>query len=130
MTIKSLRGMHDLLPENIAPWQQLEQQLRELMQGYGYAEMRTPLLERTDLFCRSIGDATDIVEKEMYAFPDRHGDSIALRPEGTASCLRAAVQHGLLRSGAQRLWYMGPMFRYDCSVMESLGYFPRLAPGD
>ncbi|MGB0866597.1 MAG: histidine--tRNA ligase [Granulosicoccaceae bacterium] len=113
MNIKSLRGMHDLLPADIAPWQALESRLRDLMQAYGYAEMRTPLLERTDLFCRSIGDATDIVEKEMYAFPDRHGESIALRPENTASCVRAALQHGLMRSGAQRIWYMGPMFRYE-----------------
>lgn len=113
MNIKSLRGMHDLLPADIAAWQQLEGRLRDLMQAYGYAEMRTPLLERTDLFCRSIGDATDIVEKEMYAFPDRHGESIALRPENTASCVRAALQHGLMRSGAQRIWYMGPMFRYE-----------------
>jgi len=113
MNIKSLRGMHDLLPADTAAWQQLESRLRDLMQAYGYAEMRTPLLERTDLFCRSIGDATDIVEKEMYAFPDRHGESIALRPENTASCVRAALQHGLMRSGAQRIWYMGPMFRYE-----------------
>lgn len=113
MNIKSLRGMHDVLPAESPAWQQLEQQLRELMSGYGYAEMRTPLLERTDLFCRSIGDATDIVEKEMYAFPDRHGESIALRPENTASCVRAALQHGLMRQGLQRIWYMGPMFRYE-----------------
>lgn len=105
--------MHDLLPADIAAWHALEARLRELMQAYGYAEMRTPLLERTDLFCRSIGDATDIVEKEMYAFPDRHGESIALRPENTASCVRAALQHGLMRAGAQRIWYMGPMFRYE-----------------
>lgn len=105
--------MHDLLPADIAMWQRLEQHLRDLMQAYGYAEIRTPLLERTDLFCRSIGDATDIVEKEMYAFPDRHGESIALRPENTASCVRAALQHGLMRSGVQRLWYSGPMFRYE-----------------
>lgn len=113
MNIKSLRGMHDLLPADTAAWQQLESRLRDLMLAYGYAEMRTPLLERTDLFCRSIGDATDIVEKEMYAFPDRHGESIALRPENTASCVRAALQHGLMRAGAQRIWYMGPMFRYE-----------------
>ncbi len=113
MNIKSLRGMHDLLPADSSAWQQLEGRLRELMQAYGYSEMRTPLLERTDLFCRSIGDATDIVEKEMYAFPDRHGESIALRPENTASCVRAALQHGLMRQGAQRIWYMGPMFRYE-----------------
>ena len=113
MNIKSLRGMHDLLPVDTAAWQQLESRLRDLMLAYGYSEMRTPLLERTDLFCRSIGDATDIVEKEMYAFPDRHGESIALRPENTASCVRAALQHGLMRNGAQRIWYMGPMFRYE-----------------
>ncbi len=113
MNIKSLRGMHDILPTDSPSWQQLEQRLRDLLQAYGYAEMRTPLLERTDLFCRSIGDATDIVEKEMYAFPDRHGESIALRPENTASCVRAALQHGLMRSGALRIWYMGPMFRYE-----------------
>ncbi len=113
MATNSLRGMHDILPSQSRAWQQLERAVRELMRGYGYGEIRTPILEKTALFARGIGEATDIVEKEMYAFDDRNGESIAMRPENTAGCVRAAIQHGLLGQGLQRVWYSGPMFRYE-----------------
>ncbi len=111
--IQSIRGMHDVLPEQSPAWQKLESLLRELMRSYAYREIRTPVLENTELFCRSIGDVTDIVEKEMYSFADRNGDSLTLRPEGTASCVRAGIQHGLLYNQIQRLWYMGTMYRHE-----------------
>ncbi len=105
--------MHDILPDSIHLWQHLEDRLRELLARYGYHEIRMPLVEATELFARSIGDVTDIVEKEMYTFQDRNGDSLSLRPEATASCVRAGIQHGLLHNQVQRLWYMGPMFRHE-----------------
>lgn len=109
-----LRGMPDLLPATIAPWQQLESAVRHAMRAYGYGEMRTPLIERTSLFKRSIGEATDIVEKEMYTFTDRKDESLSLRPENTAGCVRAAIENGLLQPGSvNRVWYTGPMFRYE-----------------
>ncbi|MBI3187521.1 MAG: histidine--tRNA ligase, partial [Gammaproteobacteria bacterium] len=111
--IQSIRGMHDVLPEQSGLWQLLENSVREIVQSYGYREIRMPIVESTDLFCRSIGEVTDIVEKEMYTFSDRNGDSLTLRPEGTASCVRACVQNGLLHNQQQRLWYMGPMFRHE-----------------
>ncbi len=111
--IQSIRGMHDILPHQTAIWQYFEQTVRDTVQAYGYNEIRMPVLEPTDLFCRSIGEVTDIVEKEMYTFNDRNGDSLTLRPEGTASCVRAGIQHGLLHNQQQRLWYMGPMFRHE-----------------
>lgn len=111
--IKSIRGMHDILPESIHVWQHLEATLREVVEAYGYHEVRMPIVESTELFKRSIGDVTDIVEKEMYTFDDRNGDSLSLRPEGTASCVRAGIQHGLLHNQVQRLWYLGPMFRHE-----------------
>lgn len=111
--IKSIRGMHDLLPEDSYRWQSFEASIRQLMADYGYNEIRMPLVESTDLFCRSIGEVTDIVEKEMYTFDDRNGDKLSLRPEGTASCVRASIQHGLLYNQVQRLWYNGPMFRHE-----------------
>ena len=111
--IKSIRGMHDLLPDDSHRWQSFEAIVRQLMAGYGYKEIRMPLVESTDLFCRSIGEVTDIVEKEMYTFEDRNGDRLSLRPEGTASCVRAGIQHGLLYNQVQRLWYSGPMFRHE-----------------
>ena len=110
--IQAIRGMHDILPERIALWHRVEDTARQVLAGYGYAEIRTPLVEVTELFNRSIGEVTDIVEKEMYSFDDRNGDSLSLRPEGTASCVRAAIEHGLLVQ-PQRLWYRGPMFRYE-----------------
>lgn len=110
--IQAIRGMHDLLPNQIGLWQRLEDGARRLLESYGYQEIRTPLVEVTELFKRSIGEVTDIVEKEMYSFPDRHGDSLSLRPEGTASCVRAAIEHGLLDQ-PRRLWYRGPMYRHE-----------------
>ena len=112
-TITSIRGMHDILPAQNAAWHFLEEAVRQLMATYSYAEIRTPIIEKTELFCRSIGEVTDIVEKEMYTFEDRNGDSLSLRPENTASCVRAGIEHGLLYNNTQRLWYMGPMFRHE-----------------
>lgn len=111
--IQAIRGMNDLLPEQSPLWQYFEHQVESLMQRYGYREIRTPILEQTALFARSIGEVTDIVEKEMYTFEDRNGDSLTLRPEGTAACVRAAMEHGLLHNQTQRLWYQGPMFRHE-----------------
>ncbi len=112
-TINSIRGMHDILPVHNDAWHFLEEKVRQLMVGYNYAEIRTPIIEKTALFCRSIGEVTDIVEKEMYTFADRNGDSLSLRPENTASCVRAGIEHGLLYNNIQRLWYSGPMFRHE-----------------
>lgn len=106
--------MHDVLPSETAFWQHVEAVVREAMQAFGYAEIRTPLIEKTGLFSRGIGEATDIVEKEMYTFPDRKGENLTLRPENTAGCVRAAIQHGLMSPGSiSRIWYGGPMFRYE-----------------
>jgi histidyl-tRNA synthetase len=113
MSIQSIRGVHDILPENITPWQNLEAYIRQVLHQYAYQEIRLPIIEKTELFKRAIGDATDIVEKEMYSFTDRNEDSVSLRPEGTAGCVRAGVQHGLLYNQVQKLWYMGPMFRRE-----------------
>ena len=112
-SLKSIRGMHDVLPEDSPRWQAFEAKVRQLMNAYAYSEIRTPIVESTDLFCRSIGEVTDIVEKEMYTFDDRNGDRLTLRPEGTASCVRAGIQHGILHNQIRRLWYMGPMFRHE-----------------
>jgi histidyl-tRNA synthetase len=112
-TIQAVRGMNDILPEDAGAWQQVEAILREVVQSYGYGEIRMPLVEKTELFLRSIGEVTDIVEKEMYSFDDRNGDSLTLRPEGTAGCVRACMEHGLLHNQVQRLWYSGAMFRHE-----------------
>ena len=111
--IQSIRGMHDILPDQSPVWNYLENTIRELFIQYGYRELRTPVLESTHLFSRSIGEVTDIVEKEMYTFEDRNGDSLSLRPECTASCVRAGIQNGLLYNQQQRIWYIGPMFRHE-----------------
>jgi len=105
--------MNDILPDETPTWHYLEARLREITESYGYSEIRLPIVENTQLFCRSIGEVTDIVEKEMYTFVDKGEDSLTLRPEGTASCVRAGIQHGLLYNQQQRLWYMGPMFRRE-----------------
>ncbi len=110
--IRSVRGMNDILPGETPSWRLLEATVQSLLSSYGYGEIRLPLVEHTELFRRSIGEVTDIVEKEMYSFDDRNGESLSLRPEGTAGCVRAAIQHGLLNV-PQRLWYAGPMFRYE-----------------
>ncbi|MDH5572833.1 MAG: histidine--tRNA ligase [Gammaproteobacteria bacterium] len=111
--IQAIRGMNDILPDDICQWQFIEKCFRELMAAYGYSEIRFPIVEKTELFKRSIGEVTDIVEKEMYTFDDRNGDSLTLRPEGTACCVRACLEHGLLHNQTQRLWYAGPMFRHE-----------------
>ena len=112
-TIQAIRGMNDCLPTETNIWQMVESVLARVASNYGFAEIRMPIVESTNLFKRSIGEVTDIVEKEMYTFDDRNGDSLTLRPEGTASCVRAGNQHGLLYNQEQRLWYMGPMFRHE-----------------
>jgi len=111
--VQAIRGMHDILPEQSPYWQWLEHNARQVLGAYGYQEIRLPIVEKTELFKRSIGEVTDIVEKEMYTFDDRNGDSLTLRPEGTAGCLRACLEHGLLHNQTHRLWYYGPMFRHE-----------------
>ncbi len=112
-TIQAIRGMNDCLPQDTPLWQWLEATVRRVLSSYGYNEIRTPIVESTSLFKRAIGEVTDVVEKEMFTFDDRDGDSLTLRPEQTASCVRAGIEHGLLYNQEQRLWYMGPMFRYE-----------------
>ena len=111
--IQAVRGMNDILPDNTAAWLALESKLIDLMSRYGYRQIRLPIVEKTELFKRAVGEVTDIVEKEMYTFEDRNGDSLSLRPEGTAGCVRAAIANGLLHNQLQRLWYSGPMFRHE-----------------
>ncbi len=111
--LQAIRGMRDILPGESAAWQRLEAVISEVLEAYGYREIRLPALEKTELFARSIGEVTDIVEKEMYTFADRNGESLTLRPEGTAGCVRACIEHGLLHNQVQRLWYRGAMFRYE-----------------
>ncbi|KXW55697.1 histidine--tRNA ligase [Ferrovum sp. PN-J185] len=114
LKFQGIRGMNDILPQSSALWGALEQELRQWLTQYGYLEIRTPMVEDTGLFVRSIGEVTDIVEKEMYSFEDRlNQDSLTLRPEGTASCVRSVIEHNLLYSGPQKLWYQGPMFRHE-----------------
>lgn len=111
--ITAIRGFNDILPSDTGRWAEVEAVLRDVMRAYGYREIRLPLVESTPLFSRAIGEVTDIVEKEMYSFEDRGGESITLRPEGTAGCVRAVLEHGLSYNQTQRLWYTGPMFRYE-----------------
>ncbi len=111
--IQAVRGMNDILPPETFLWQHVEAIMRRVLKGHGYHELRFPIVEKTELFQRSIGEVTDIVEKEMYTFIDRNNDSLSLRPEGTASCVRAALEHGLLHNQIQRLWYAGPFFRHE-----------------
>jgi histidyl-tRNA synthetase len=111
--IQAIRGMKDIPPAETPVWRWLEDAAREVLAGYGYQELRPPVVEKTELFRRSVGEGTDIVEKEMYTFDDRNGESLTLRPECTASCVRAAIEHGWLRGRGQRLWHIGPMFRYE-----------------
>lgn len=113
-TLQAVRGMNDVLPADSALWQYFERTVADLLTGYGYQQMRMPIVESTELFKRSIGEVTDIVEKEMYTFADRNGDSLTLRPEGTAGCVRAMLEHGLIGGGmSQKVWYAGPMFRHE-----------------
>ncbi len=112
-SVQAIRGMHDILPENSPRWQYAENVIKDVLASYCYLEIRLPIVEKTELFKRSIGEVTDIVEKEMYTFDDRNKDSLTLRPEGTAGCLRACLEHGLLHNQVHRLWYYGPMFRHE-----------------
>ncbi len=112
-SIQAIRGMNDCLPTKSGTWQFLESSIKEVVGSYGYSEIRMPVVEMTALFSRAIGEVTDVVEKEMYTFDDRNGDSLTLRPEGTAGCVRAGIENGLLYNQEQRLWYMGPMFRHE-----------------
>jgi histidyl-tRNA synthetase len=111
--IQAVRGMNDVLPEQAPVWQHLERTLRTVFGASGYSEIRLPLVEKTELFKRSIGEVTDIVEKEMYTFEDLNKESLSLRPEGTAGCVRAGIEHGFLHNQTQRLWYLGAMFRHE-----------------
>jgi len=111
--LQAIRGMTDILPQETGRWQVIERKIAEILNNYGYQEIRMPILEKTELFARSIGEQTDIVAKEMYSFEDRNGDSLTLRPEGTAGCVRAGLEHGLFHNQTQKLWYMGPMFRHE-----------------
>ena len=113
-SLQAIRGMNDILPEQTPAWRYLEHTVAELLDGYGYSEIRLPILEFTELFARGIGEGTDVVDKEMYTFLDRNEESLTLRPEGTAGCVRAVLEHGLTGGGqVQKLWYAGPMFRYE-----------------
>jgi histidyl-tRNA synthetase len=113
-TIQAVRGMNDILPADAILWEFFEDTIRDWLRAYGYTQIRTPIVESTDLFVRSIGEVTDIVEKEMYSFEDKlNGERLTLRPEGTASCVRAVIEHNLLYNAPQRLWYIGPMFRHE-----------------
>ncbi len=111
--LQAIRGMSDILPHETGRWQFVERKITNTLNNYGYQEIRMPVLEKTELFARSIGEQTDIVAKEMYSFEDRNGDSLTLRPEGTAGCVRAGLEHGLFHNQTQKLWYMGPMFRHE-----------------
>lgn len=113
-SLQAIRGMNDILPEQTPAWRYLERTSAGLLDGYGYSEIRLPILEFTELFARGIGEGTDVVDKEMYTFLDRNGESLTMRPEGTAGCVRAVLEHGLSGGGqVQKLWYTGPMFRYE-----------------
>ena len=122
--IQAIRGMNDYLPGETAIWQRIEGTLKNVLGSYGYSEIRLPIVEQTPLFKRAIGEVTDVVEKEMYTFEDRNGDSLTLRPEGTAGCVRAGIEHGLLYNQEQRLWYIGPMFRHESSAERTLSSIP------
>ncbi len=111
--LQAVRGMNDILPDQTPYWRLLEDTTRRIFEAYSFEEIRMPIVESTDLFKRTIGEVTDIVEKEMYTFEDRNGDSLTLRPEGTAGCVRAGIENGLLHNQIQRLWYRGPMFRHE-----------------
>src|SRR5205809_3930032 len=111
--IQAIRGISDILPEEAKSWIFLDSAVASLLADHGYGNMRLPVVEATQLFSRSIGEATDIVEKEMYTFPDRNGDSLTLRPEATAGIVRAAIEHSLLYEGPKKVWTSGPMFRYE-----------------
>jgi len=124
--IQAVKGMKDILPSQIHNWQFLEQVLKSLLDNYGYSEIRSPILEQADLFKRAVGQVTDIVEKEMYTLEDQGGDQLSLRPEGTAQCVRAGLEHGLIYNQVQKLWYLGPMFRRERPQKGRLRQFHQL----
>ncbi|MFA0056185.1 histidine--tRNA ligase [Vibrio echinoideorum] len=111
--IQAIRGMNDCLPTQSPLWQKVESAVKSVVSAYGYNEVRMPIVEETNLFSRAVGEETDVVSKEMYTFDDRNGDSLTLRPEGTAGCVRSCIQNSLINRDEQRLWYMGPMFRHE-----------------
>ncbi len=111
--LQAIRGMHDILPNQTSKWQFVEITAANILSSYGFREIRIPIVEKTELFSRSIGELSDIVNKEMYTFTDRNGEQLTLRPEGTASCVRAGIEHGLFHNQTQKLWYIGPMFRHE-----------------
>jgi histidyl-tRNA synthetase len=111
--LQAVRGMHDILMHDTPRWQHMEETIKDILNQYAYQEIRLPIVEKTELFKRSIGDNTDIVSKEMYSFDDRNDSNLTLRPEGTAGCVRAGIEHGLFHNQTQRLWYTGPMFRHE-----------------
>nr|WP_276617101.1 histidine--tRNA ligase [Pseudomonas aeruginosa] len=125
--MQAIRGMNDILPEQTPAWRYLERTFAGLLDGYGYSEIRLPILEFTELFARGIGEGTDVVDKEMYTFLDRNGESLTMRPEGTAGCVRAVLEHGLSGGGqVQKLWYTGPMFRYEKPQKGRYRQFPQI----
>ncbi len=126
LDIQAVKGMKDILPSQIQNWQALEKTLKSLVTNYGYSEIRSPILEQTDLFKRAVGQVTDIVEKEMYTLEDQGGDQLSLRPEGTAQCVRAGLEHGLIYNQVQKLWYLGPMFRRERPQKGRLRQFHQL----
>ena len=112
--LQGVKGMNDMLPADAPLWEQFDQAARAMLRAYGYQQIRTPIVEPTQLFVRGIGEVTDIVEKEMYSFTDSlNGEQLTLRPEGTAAVVRATIEHNLLYDGPKRLWYTGPMFRHE-----------------
>lgn len=111
--IQAIRGMHDRLPAETRLWKYVEDVVKQILSRYGYSEIRLPIVEKSQLFKRAIGEMTDVVEKEMYSFDDRNGENLTLRPEGTAGCIRSGIEHGLLYNQKQRFWYIGPMFRHE-----------------
>ena len=128
--IQAIRGMSDMLPEDAPLWHFFEKEASSLAKLYGYQHIRTPIVEQTRLFKRGIGEVTDIVEKEMYSFVDSlNGDELSLRPENTASVVRACIEHNLLYEGPKRLWYMGPMFRHERPPERTLSSVPSVRHG-
>ena len=111
--IQAVRGMNDILPTNIHQWHYFEDTVKSVLSQYNYQEIRLPVVEKSELFHRGVGESTDIIEKETYNFKDRNDEALTLRPEGTAGCVRAVIEHGLLRNQLQKLWYLGPMYRYE-----------------
>ena len=125
MSISGIKGMNDILPDSVSTWQFIEANAHRIFKSFGFSEIRVPIVEKTELFCRSIGETTDIVEKEMYTFSDRSDNSMTLRPEGTAPVMRSLIQHKLYNlDPVQKLYYFGPMFRYERPTKGTLSSVP------